>query len=397
MMASDSTARMGSLKLLDWNNSAISISNAPVTTLNVTQAKFTDHMAMWEWDDVKGWKIPQIRPFGPLPIMPSASVLQYATECFEGIKIYRGYDGQLRLFRVQLNCQRMLESSLRVGLPAFDPAALQSILMQFGALEAEKWLPVDQVGRTLYLRPTHIGTTAALGVQKPRQSLLYVIATSLPGFTTKGNGMRLRTSPGGSVRAWPGGFGNRKLGGNYGPTLPAHDEAVQEGFDQVLWLSGEPGFVTEAGASNFFVVWRTREGDLQLITAGLDSETILEGIMRRSVLELVQTNYDRTSSWEFHGRSLPPLRAVEGVFSIDDLRTAKEECRLLEAFAAGTAYFVAPVEVIHHRGKDIQIPLPSPQTGSYALLIKKWLSDIVFGYNDPYGWTSIIQEPAAYE
>lgn len=324
-------------KLIDNGNDAVSVISTPIKLLDTLQTNCTEHMLIWQWDESTGWQDPEVRPYGPLPIMPSASVLQYATECFEGIKIYRGYDDRLRVFRLHLNCERMLKSSLRVGLPSFDPAHLESLIMQFGALEAEKWLPSGQTGQTLYLRPTHIGLTAALGVQKPRQSLLYVIATLLPGFSTKGNGMKLLTSPTDSVRAWPGGFGNRKLGGNYGPTLPAHDAALKAGFDQVLWLFGPEGFVTEAGASNFFVVWKTKKEEIELVTAGLDNGTILEGVTRYSVLDLVRSNSSNPSAWQHHGHTLPPLTAVERDFSINEIREAVEDGRLIEAFAAGTA------------------------------------------------------------
>ncbi|KAL7929186.1 aminotransferase [Trichoderma chlorosporum] len=370
------------------DDAAASIST-PIKLLDNLETNCTEHMLIWQWDESIGWQAPEIRPYGPLPIMPSASVLQYATECFEGIKIYRGYDNRLRVFRLQLNCERMLKSSLRVGLPEFDPAHLESILMQFAALEAQKWLPSGKIGQTLYLRPTHIGLTAALGVQKPRQSLLYVIATLLPGFSTRGNGMKLLTSPADIVRAWPGGFGNRKLGGNYGPTLPAHNAALQRGFDQVLWLFGPEGFVTEAGASNFFVIWKTRGGNIELVTAGLDNGTILEGVTRYSVLDLVRSNYKQPAAWHYQGHTLPPLTVVERDFSIDEIHDAVKESRLIEAFAAGTAYFIASVEAIHHQGSDIPIPLLT-DSPSYARLIKGWLSDIVFGIQNPHEWTKEI-------
>lgn len=192
---------------------------------NVSHSGYTDYMLICNWDEVTGWESPVVQPFGPLSLLPSANILQYATGCFEGVKAYRGYDGQLRLFRLRLNCGRMPKSSLRVGLPQFDPGALEQLIHSFVALEAEHWLPKDRVGQTLYLRPTHIGTTPGLGLQKPRQSSLYLIATLTPGFSTNG-GMTLVTSPPDTIRAWPGGFGNAKLSANYGPTLSAHADVI---------------------------------------------------------------------------------------------------------------------------------------------------------------------------
>ena len=88
----------------------------------------------------------------------------------------------------------------------------------------------------------------------------------------------------------PGGFGYAKVGANYGPAFVSHMEGRKRGYDQILWLlNNEKEFeVTEAGASNFFVVWKTKEGKLELVTAPLDSKIILDGVTRRSVLELAR-------------------------------------------------------------------------------------------------------------
>lgn len=166
--------------------------------------------------------------------------------------------------------------------------------------------------------------------------MLYVIATLASGFSADG-GMTLVTSPANHFRAWPGGFGNAKLGANYGPTLTAHADAIARGFHQVLWLFGEEGLATEAGASNFFVIWKTKQGNMELVTAGLESKTILEGITRRSIIELVQSRKDNAQSWEIDGKILQPLTVVERSFSINEIREAVAEGRLLEAFASGTA------------------------------------------------------------
>lgn len=70
----------------------------------------TDHMVKVTWTDTKGWHTPEITPYGPLSLMPTASCLHYATQCFEGMKVYRGFDGKLRLFRPDLNCARLVTS-----------------------------------------------------------------------------------------------------------------------------------------------------------------------------------------------------------------------------------------------------------------------------------------------
>ena len=75
-----------------------------------------------------------------------------------------------------------------------------------------------------------------------------------------------------AVRAWPGGVGNVKVGGNYAPSIKVQVEAQAAGFSQVLWLWGADEEVTEAGTMNFFVLWKRRDGGTELITAPLTGE-----------------------------------------------------------------------------------------------------------------------------
>ena len=114
-----------------------------------------------------------------------------------------------------------------------------------------------------------------------------------------------------------------------GPTLAAQAEAREQGFDQILWLFGPDGEVTESGASNFFVVWRPKEGGkLQLVTAPLDDKIILDGVTRRSLLQL---------AWE---RLSEEVEVVERKFTIGEVKAAIDEGRMVEVFTSGTAVSV---------------------------------------------------------
>ncbi len=232
----------------------------------------------------------------------------------------------------------MLISATRISLPIFDPDELQKLIETLVAVDGEKWLPKSRPGTFLYLRPTMIANDISLGVQKPNEALLYIMACCFPTLDTGSGpagldpsrsnerpGLKLLASKEDTVRAWPGGFGYAKVGANYGPSLLAQGEARARGFDQVLWLMGKECDVTEAGASNFFVVWRTPEGRVQLITAPLGDKVILDGVTRGSVLELARQ------------RRSEDLEVVEKKFTMYEVELAVEEGRLLEAFAAGTA------------------------------------------------------------
>jgi branched-chain amino acid aminotransferase len=51
----------------------------------------------------------------------TAQVLHYGMCCFEGMKAYAGVDGRMRLFRPDMNMERLRRSARRLQLADFDP------------------------------------------------------------------------------------------------------------------------------------------------------------------------------------------------------------------------------------------------------------------------------------
>ncbi|KAH0844547.1 hypothetical protein AYO21_08563 [Fonsecaea monophora] len=383
------------------NPKHVPVANSPEVW---SQSCTTDHMLTARWTEKDGWEAPEIRPYGPLSIMPTASVLHYATECFEGMKAYRGVDGKVRLFRADRNARRFLQSATRIALPSFPPEEFVKLLKKFVGVEASKWIAEPE--SFIYIRPTMIATAPALGVQRPKEALMYIIMvmfpslddpsckppSSLPAQPTASKGMRLLASRHDMIRAWPGGFGNAKVGANYGPSLVAQGEARARGYDQILWLFGNECFVTEAGGSNFFVLWDNKQtGRRELVTAPLEDGVILEGVTRASVLELVK-------SGAIGGGNVD---VVERKFTMHELIEAENEGRLLEAFGAGTAFFISPVQDIHFRGSDLVLPLgregqengvaAETNGASFAMAVKQALKDIMYGRRE-HEWGVVIEE-----
>lgn len=350
----------------------------------MAQKTCTDHMITAKWTEAHGWEAPELKPYGPLSIMPTASVLHYATECFEGMKLYRGYDNKLRLFRPNLNAARLLRSTTRIALPAFPPTEVQKLITKLCAVDGPKWC--SNPGDFLYIRPTMIANDPALGVERPKEALFYVMLCCFPTLSRPG-GLKLLASQDDMCRAWPGGFGYAKLGANYGPTLVAQGEARRRGFSQVLWLWGKEGYCTESGAANFFIVWKTGEGKMQLVTPPLDDGIILDGITRRSILELSKSRL--SNGWK--EEDLEPIEVVERMFTMDEVVQASEEGRLVEAFAAGTAWFVAPISLIHFRGKDVNVPMGTGESGRYAAILKGWLMGIMWG-KERNEWGVVVED-----
>ncbi|KAF7517496.1 hypothetical protein PCG10_001174 [Penicillium crustosum] len=340
----------------------------------------TDHMIVASWNVESGWSVPELKPYGPFSLLPSASCLHYAYECFEGLKAYRGYDGKLRMFRTDRNARRLLMSAERISLPQFDPDELEKLIFALLSVDSAKWLPKSRAGDFLYVRPTIIGTDSQLGVTRPTEALLYIIVGYMARMDTPTGGKRLLTNPDDTVRSWVGGFGYAKVGANYGPSVLVSQEASRQGYHQILWLYGPEGDCTEAGGSNFFVIWKREDGKKELITAPLDDQLILNGVTRRSCLDLARE------------RLKDELEVTERKFTIGEIQKAATEGRLLESFAAGTAWFITPIALIHHRGKDINIPTgphgtPAEITGK----IKGWLGDMMYGRVE-HDWVRVVPE-----
>ncbi|ERE66108.1 branched-chain-amino-acid aminotransferase, cytosolic-like protein [Cricetulus griseus] len=263
-------------------------------------ASFTDHMLIVEWSSASGWEKPHIKPFENLSIHPAASVLHYAVELFEGLKAFRGVDNKIRLFRPDLNMRRMCRSAVRTTLPP------------------------------------------SLGVKKPSKALLFVVLSPVGPYFSSGTfkPVSLWANPK-YVRAWEGGTGDCKMGGNYGASLLAQCEAMENGCQQVLWLYGQDNQITEVGTMNLFLYWINEDGEEELATPPLDG-IILPGVTRQSIIELAQ-------QWgEF--------KVCERYLTMDDLTTALEGNRVKEMFGSGTACVVCPVSDILYKGQMLHIP-----------------------------------------
>ncbi|KAH9916249.1 branched-chain amino acid aminotransferase II [Epithele typhae] len=330
----------------------------PASELTFGQV-MTDHMMIAHYDPVNGWSAPQIKPYGSLSVDPASSCLQYATNAFEGMKAYLGPDGKPRLFRPQMNMQRMETSGGRLALPPFDTNELLKLIKKLVLIE-QRWIPTVP-GHSLYLRPTIIGTRSSLGVAASDRATLYVICSPTGPFFRTGPKPIALFAVGEHVRSWPGGTGGYKLSLNYASTFRPQQVAAKLGYDQCLWLLN--GTIAEAGAMNVFVVLKRDDGALEVATPPLDG-TILPGVTRASILELVAAHPSKTTL-----PGLDPsivLHPAERTMTMADLTEWSEEGRLLEVFAVGTAAVVAAVGRIGYEGKDIVLPAHEGALGPVA-------------------------------
>lgn len=229
---------------------------------------FTDHMFRVTWKAKEGWTTPRITPLENFSMHPGAKVLHYAQELFEGMKAYRGVDDRIRLFRPMHNMARMNMTAKRACLPTFDSFEFMECIRRLVQVDQE-WIP-HCTSSSLYIRPTLIGTEAALGVSPAAEAELFVVLCPVgPYYATGFKPVKLLADPS-YIRAFPGGCGFAKMGSNYAPTLYIGAIAEKYGCQQVLWLYGDDHEVTEVGAMNVFALLKDKSGKKSLVTPPLD-------------------------------------------------------------------------------------------------------------------------------
>ena len=271
----------------------------------------TDHMLEIDWCKNSGWSKPYITPWHNLSIDPRNSALHYAISLFEGMKAYKGIKNNedLYLFRPELNMIRMNHSAERVGLPQFDGEELIQCIEKLLLVDKD-WIH-NEKGYSVYIRPTYISFTDVLGVSPAEKAKIFVILSPVgPYFTSGYTALSLICNDNDYLRSFPGGFGERKLAANYGPTLQKYKECLDKGYNQVLWLVGDN--ITECGVMNFFALIKDKNGEQELVTSNLDG-TVLPGVTRRSILDL-------TKSWG--------IKVSERPFSIHELVECYEQDRV---------------------------------------------------------------------
>jgi branched-chain amino acid aminotransferase len=323
---------------------------------------FTDYMFSMDHSG-SGWQNPRIKPHQPLVLQPSANVFHYSQEVFEGQKAYKSKKNEILLFRPRENAGRLNRSLQRLCMPEIPEDMFLEAECELLKLE-ERWVP-SQKGASLYIRPTVIGTEAALGIKASSEYLFFIILSPVGAYFKEGfNPVSLWVSDTYS-RAGNGGTGEAKTGGNYAGSLLATREATQKGYSQVLWLdAGEHRYVEEVGAMNIFFVL-----DGKLVTPALGG-TILHGITRKSVLELAPE------------LGIP---VVERRIAIEEVIDGIHDGKLTEIFGAGTAAVISPVGKIAFGGRDHVVN--DNRTGPWAEKFFATLTGIQYGdVADKHGW-----------
>ena len=294
---------------------------------------YTDHMFFMEYDEGKGWHDGRVMPYGNLVLDPAAATLHYAQMSFEGLKAYRKPDGNINLFRPDMNAKRMINSNIRLSIPTIDEELFVAAVKAVVDVDKD-WVP-SEPGTSLYIRPFIISPEVSMAVH-PASKYWFIIILSPVAAYYEANNAGLTAShiwvEEEYIRAAVGGTGFAKCGGNYAGAMIASSEAQKQGCDEVLWLDAkEHKYVEEVGTSNaFFLIGDT------VVTSSLTG-SILPGVTRDSCIQLL-----KKWGYKVDERRLP----------LEEVLEAAKTGELKEAWATGTACVVSPIGLLKYRGEE---------------------------------------------
>ncbi len=320
---------------------------------------FTDHMFVCDFKN-GAWEKPQIKPYEPFLLDPSAKVFHYGQAIFEGMKAYRDENDDIYLFRPDENIARLNKSAVRMAMPEVDPQMFMDVLCQLIELEQD-WVKKG-FGNSLYIRPFMIAIGSGV-IAAPSTQYRFMIILS-PAKSYYSGEVKVLIAEHYS-RAANGGIGAAKAAGNYSAQFYPTKLANEQGFQQIIWTDDATHTkLEEAGTMNVFF----RINDT-LLTAPV-SERILDGVTRKSLIAIAERD----------GINIE-VRSV----LVSELVAAAKDGSLKEIFGAGTAAVVNPIKGFSYKDEYHELPkIENP----FAIQLKEKLTNIQYKTaEDTFGWT----------
>jgi branched-chain amino acid aminotransferase len=287
----------------------------------------------------------RIVPYGEAKVGVATHALNYGTAVFGGMRGYWNEEQQrLFVFRPQDHYQRFL-NSCRILSMEFDhtPTRLTDLTLEL--------LHRDAYRQDIYIRPLAYKAEEGIGVR------LHDLKDDLTIFALPfGQYVKNDTNAHVTISSWRRIDDNMipargKISGAYASSALIKTDAARAGFDEALVLTQE-GHLAEGSAMNIFIV---RDGCL--VTPPV-TDNILEGITRRSVMELARNELGLTVIER-------PIDRSE-VYICDEL------------FLTGTAAQVTIATKLDHR------PIGKGVMGPIGEQLRRLFLDVARGNNPGY-------------
>jgi branched-chain amino acid aminotransferase len=267
----------------------------------------------------------QIKPTMALDgvLLPKESVhLSVASSAvLYGLSIYsvvygKKTDTGYLLFRLSDHLKRMQQSAAMLGFGSVNHLVDESAVLQtIKALNS-----INKPDNDQFFRITIHATDLVPGIRTSNLNYSISIFSYDAENILPQDGSRIKTS------VWCRTADNAiparaKVNGAYVNSALAKQDALDSGCDDCLFLN-QNGYVSELSAANIFIIKNNT-----LITPDTSSD-ILEGITRRSILEIAKEC---------------DISVVERKVALTEIYTADE------AFACGTSAFVSPITTLDSR------------------------------------------------
>jgi branched-chain amino acid aminotransferase len=323
----------------------------------------TDYNIRCYWRDGK-WGELEISSSEYINIHMAATCLHYGQEAFEGLKAYRGKDNKIRLFRMEENAKRMINTSRYILMAEITEELFRNAILKAVKLN-EHYLPPYGTGATLYIRPLIIGSGAEVGVRPSKEYLFLVFVNPVGPYFKEGfkpvNMMICRDYD----RAAPLGTGHVKVGGNYAASLISIRQAQERGYSTAIYLDAkEKKYIDESGPANFF-------GIKNNCYVTPDSKSVLPSVTNKSLIELAKSM---------------GMKIERRPIEVTELETFEE------AGACGTAAVITPIKTIvdPDLGKTYNY-CKDGKPGPVCQKLYDKITAIQFGEEpDKLGWITIV-------
>jgi len=287
----------------------------------------------------------QFVPLSEAKVSIRTNALQYGSGVFEGIRAYwNAAEKQVFVFRLPEHYERMVNNCKVLKLKLeHDVKELCTITVDL--------LRRNQPKEDTYIRPIVYISSEGLGPKLIGYETGFAIYTiPLGQYIDTAVGIKV------GVSSWRRISDNTiparcKVTGGYVNSALARTEAMEQGFDEAIFLT-QDGFISEGSAENIFLV---RNGGL--ITPD-QSQDILEGITRDCLITLCREELG--------------LPVVERQIGRTEVYVADE------VFFCGTGAQVSPVIEVDRR------PIGSGKMGPLTARIQQLYFDVVKGTHPKY-------------
>ncbi len=287
----------------------------------------------------------KIVPYDQARVGVLTHALNYGTAAFGGLRAYWNADAKkLYLFRPLDHYRRFLNSARLLRMEfEHTPESLTGITLELIRKEGYQ--------RDIYIRPLAYKADEIIGVRlHDLHDEISIVAVPFDRYMANDDHAHL------TISSWRRVDDNMipargKISGAYANSSFIKTDAHEAGYDEALVLTQE-GHISEGSAMNFFMV-----KDGILVTPPV-TDNILEGITRRSIMELARDELG--------------MQVVER--SVD--RTEVYLCE--EVILAGTGAQVVVATHIDHR------PIGSGKMGPFGTRLRELYNDVLRGCHPKY-------------